>query len=138
MEGEVIHHNIAPQLAYENDFQIIVIRKSWTCRVLKIKQSISYPTIRTFFLLSIYSTRPRALTHLKCKSYAIIRDLWVPIYPLRLMVVSDSGQKLRALHKYHTLLNSFNTGNDLAMLLKSINDFYLQEETSIYNVLYES
>ncbi|POS82010.1 hypothetical protein EPUL_005719, partial [Erysiphe pulchra] len=117
-------HNLALQLAHENNFDIIMIQEPWTFRDLTRKQTISHTRYKTFSPLSTWSTRPRVLTYVRktqeLRPYQESMDLSGDL--LQLMVITDSGRKLRVWNIYNAPPSSTGAGNGLSMLLNSNND----------------
>ncbi|POS81796.1 hypothetical protein EPUL_006379, partial [Erysiphe pulchra] len=117
-------HNLALQLAHENNFDIIMIQEPWIFRDLTRKQTISHTRYRTFSPLSTWSTRPRVLTYVRktqeLRLYQESMDLSGDL--LQLMVITESGRKLRVWNIYNATPSSTGAGNGLSILLNSNND----------------
>lgn len=60
-----ISHNLALQLAHENNADVVLIQEPWTYRDLTSKQSVIHHSYDTFAPLSTWDTRPRVLTYIR-------------------------------------------------------------------------
>ncbi|POS86558.1 hypothetical protein EPUL_002249, partial [Erysiphe pulchra] len=115
-----ISHNLALQLANEENADVVLIQEPWIYRDLNSKEFATHHNYDTFSPLSTWDTRPGVITYIK-KSQ-VYRPFQSTIYssPYILKVtILPNNQKLNIWNVYYAPTNSINVGDGLSGLLNS-------------------
>ncbi|POS82676.1 hypothetical protein EPUL_004067 [Erysiphe pulchra] len=116
-----ISHNLALQLAQENNADVVLIQEPWTYRDLTSKQSVAHHNYDTFSHLSTWDTRPRVLTYIrKSREYRPFQSTIDSSFDmLKITITNRSNQNSNIWNVYNVPTNSINTGAGLQALLNS-------------------
>ncbi|CAD6501267.1 BgTH12-01519 [Blumeria graminis f. sp. triticale] len=114
-------HNMALQLAHENNIEALLIQEPWILKDLTAKRSISHPKFALFSPLDEWHTRPRVLTYISSSKGLRSYQSAINTSPdlLQVVIYTGRGRKIAVWNVYNSPAGLIRAGEGLKMLIES-------------------